>query len=138
MNDFEHFSSLVYADRLGLIERDEIIQLADQKLLEKDKPEYWLIEFSLEGKSSEFPLGKDDATVRGVLRIAYKKWREDMISDDEFMKALSSIWNIAGIDSEWYAALSWAEDDLSLIRDGILKREDRIEGIHKQLEKLTR
>lgn len=137
MNETEHFSSLVFANRFGLIQKDEIIQLADQKILEKEKPEYWLIEFSIEGESRDFCLEKNDTTIREVLRLAYTKWREQKISDETFMKSLSSIWNITGC-SEWYSTLSWAEDDLSLIRDGIFMREDRIKDIYEEIEKLIR
>lgn len=138
MNEQEQFSALVIGNELGLIDREEIIQLADQKISEQDKPPYWLIELSLNGSSSEFLRTESDNVIRSVLSIAYQKWRVGNMSDFGFRKCLRKIWGIKGAHNDWYPPLVGAEDDLSLIEDGVFKREDRLEGICNQLEKLVK
>ena len=128
MNDHEHFSALVIGERLGLFEKKEIVQLADERISDLTEPPFWMIEFSTEKRSSDFVSTHTDPVIRTVLERAYQKWKKKELSDSELRKSMRTIWNITGEDSDWYAPLTWAEDDLSLVEDGILSREGHIEG----------
>jgi hypothetical protein len=138
MNDQEQFSALMIGNEFGLVEKNEIIQLADEKITAIPKPPYWLIELSTEAKSSEFLRVESDEVIRSVLGRAYRKWKNGELSDPQFRACLRNIWNIKGVHSDWYPTLAWVEDDLSLIEDGVFSRDGHIEGICNELEKIMR
>lgn len=88
------------------------------------------------GSSDEFSMIRNNQVIRTILSIAYKKWTENRMSDQEFAKNLRNIWNIEGVHGEWYGYLAGIEVDLDLIHGGIFKREDCIEDICTKIKKL--
>ena len=53
MDERVHFASLLFASHMGILGKSEVIEAADQRIVELEKPEYWLIELSTKGDSGE-------------------------------------------------------------------------------------
>src|SRR5437764_12081559 len=51
MDDRRHFATLILANQLGVLSIERVITSADQRILEIEKPEHWLIEVSMNGYS---------------------------------------------------------------------------------------
>ena len=124
------------ANDLGLIPFDEIINLADKEISELTKPDYWLIELSAEKRKEAIPLISNDTVIRKVLSVAYSKLLDDTISQKQFKNVIRNMYTLSDSHGELYATLSWADDDYSLIEQGVFRREDRLDGIYKEIEKL--
>ena len=88
MGDRRHFATLILANQLGVLSKERVIASADQRILELEKPEYWLIEVCTDGYSSElgpFIDGADDTVYEEVLRMALRAWLDGSISDQRFL-----------------------------------------------------
>jgi len=139
MDDRCHFATLILANQLGLLRKERVIAIADARILEIDKPEYWLIEVSTNGYSGELAqLIKcaDDTVYREALRIAFDAWVHGSISDERFMACCQTLWKIAGYDSIWYKDLTWIGDEFDLVEQGVFRREDSVIKIRQHVEKI--
>jgi len=86
-SDRTHFASLVFAHRMGIVTKEQLRASADRRIMDLEKPEYWLIEVSMEGycKDLERLIEEvDDAVFTETLRFAYQAWIGHRISDEQF------------------------------------------------------
>ncbi|HUG67224.1 MAG TPA: hypothetical protein VMM76_05715 [Pirellulaceae bacterium] len=99
MDDRRQFAALVLASQLGVVSKEGIVAKADQRILEVDKREYWLIELSSDGYSRELgPLlnSADDAVYGEALRMVFQAGIDGSIGDDRFVASCSALWKKAG------------------------------------------
>jgi hypothetical protein len=139
MIDRHQFAALVLASQLGVVSKQEVVAKADQCIMEVDQPDYWLIELSSDGYSSELgPLidGADDTVYGEVLRMVFEAWIDGSISDERFVASCSTLWKKAGYQSRWYTDLCWIVDEFDLVADGVFRREDSVKKVRASVEKL--
>jgi hypothetical protein len=139
MDEQVHFASLLFASQIGILDRVEVIQAADQRIIELEKPEFWLIELSAEGGSGELEgliVSADERVYLETLRLAYHAWVEGKISDARFLVCCNTLWKQAGCHSRWYADLVWIDDEFDLVDQGILRREDSKAKIRSAIERI--
>jgi hypothetical protein len=136
MNQQEQFTMLMLGNELGLVGLNEIKEAADEELQKVENPEYWLVEFSIEGKSKEFQRIESEAVIRKLTGKAYQFWRKEEIDEEKFKYVIKMLAQISGYESHIGSILDWVEDDLELIRIGVLKREDQIQSIYEEIEKI--
>src|SRR5258708_39462819 len=118
MNDRSHFATLILASYLCVLSKEQVIASADQRIIELDKPEHWLIEVSMDGYSEELgPLidCADDTVYKEALRIAFGAWIDGSISDHRFEASCETLWKKAGNHSRWYNDLVWIGDEFELV-----------------------
>jgi hypothetical protein len=117
MDDRKHFAALLWARRLGLIDKDQIVAAADQRIVELESLEPWLIDLSLNGDSTELEgviTSDDDEVFLDVLRRAYSKWNDGKISNKQLIEACRALWVKAG-----YQGVSGAEEFDQHVNDAI-------------------
>ena len=139
MDDRRHFATLILANQLGVLSKERVIAIADQRIIELQKPEHWLIEVSTIGYSEELgPLihRADDEVYREALRIAFDAWVDGSISDHRFEASCETLWKQAGYQSRWYRDLVWIGDEFDLVAQGIFKREDSVKKVREHVEKV--
>ena len=139
MGDRRHFATLILASQLGVLSKERVIASADQRILELEKPEYWLIEVCTDGYSSElgpFIDGADDTVYEEVLRMALRAWLDGSISDQRFLACCETLWKKAGYSSRWYTDLVWIGDEFDLVAQGVFRREDSVKKVRERVEKL--
>ena len=139
MDDRHQFAALVLASQFGVVSKSEVIAKADQRIMDVDKPEYWLIELASDGYSSE--LGSlinsaDDSVFGEALRMVFQAWIGGNISDERFVASCSTLWKKAGYQSRWYTDLCWIVDEFDLVADGVFRREDSVKKVRASVEKL--
>lgn len=136
MTDEEIFSALILARDFGLLEPEDVVDEVDKRISELDSPPEWMLELSTVDKSTSLPLHKSSDVLKCVLRKAYEKWKTNALRDFEFRKCLRAIWGLEGHDHDWYFTLVSVEDDVCLIEDGIVSREDHVGAICEELERI--
>jgi hypothetical protein len=137
MDDRKRFAALVFANQLGLIGKGEVIAAADQRILELDCPEYWLVEVSLYGGSEEFDKvikSGNDEVFSDVLRKAYHAWTEKTVSNKQIVDCCKSIWRTAGYASKWYTDLVRIEDAFDLADMGYYTAENAKRLVKEAIE----
>lgn len=139
MDDRQQFAALVLANQLGVVSKQELVAKADRRILEVDKPEYWLIELSSDGYSGELGAlidSADDEVFGAALRMVFQAWIGGSISDDRFVASCSMLWKKAGYWSRWYTDLCWIVDEFDLVAEGVFRREDSVKKVRASVEKL--
>jgi hypothetical protein len=141
MDDRRHFATLILATQLGLLSKQQVIASADKRVIELEKPEYWLIEVSTTGYSEElgsFINCADETVYREVLRIAFDAWVDGSLSDRGFEATCETLWKKAGYQSRWYSDLVWIGDEFDLVAQGVFKREDSVKKVKECVEKVLK
>jgi hypothetical protein len=121
MDDRKRFAALIFASQLGLASKEEVTEAADQRILELDCPEYWLVEVSLYGSSEEIEeviTSGNDEVFSDVLRRAYHAWTEQRASNTQLVECCKLLWRNAGYASKWYTDLVLIEDAFDLVDMG--------------------
>jgi hypothetical protein len=139
MDDRRHFATLILANQLGVLSKERVIAVADERIIELEKPEHWLIEVSIDGYSEDLgPLIRfaDDTVYREALRIVFDAWVDGSITDQRFESSCEGLWKTAGYQSKWYRDLVWIGDEFDLVAQGIFKREDSIKRVRERIEKI--
>jgi len=139
MDDRRHFATLILANQLGVLSRERVITSADERILEIEKPEHWLIEVSMNGYSGElagFIDCADDRVYREALRLAFTAWVDGSISDERFLAGCETLWKKAGYHSSWYTDLVWIGDEFDLVAQGVFRREDSVKKVRERVAKL--
>jgi len=139
MDDRCHFATLILANQLGVLSKERVIAAADQRIIELEKPEHWLIEVSTDGYSEELgPLidCADDTVYREALRIVFDAWVDGSIPDQRFEASCETLWKKAGYHSRWYSDLVWIGDEFDLVAQGVFKREDSVKKVRERVEKV--
>jgi len=139
MDERVHFASLLFASQMGILDKQEIIAAADQRIVEVEKPEDWLIELSTKGDAAELEeliVTADERVYAESLGLAYRAWVEGRISDAKFSACCSTLWKQAGHHSRWYADLVWIDDEFDLVEQGVFRREESAKKIKAALEKI--
>ncbi len=139
MDERVHFASLLFASNMGILSRREVVQAADQRIVEAEKPDSWLIEVSVEGDSSELEdmiVMADERVYTEALRLAYRAWAEGRISDTKFSACCSTLWKQAGTHTKWYTDLVWIDDEFDLVDQGVSRRKQSVARIKVAIEKI--
>ena len=139
MDERVYFASLLFASQMGILGKPEVIRAADQRIVELEKPEYWLIELSTEGDSGELEgliVSADERVYLEVLRLAYRAWVEERISDAKVAACCSTLWKQAGYQSRWYADLISVEVEFDLVDQDVFRKEDSAKRIRTAIEKI--
>jgi len=140
MDDRVKFASLILACHLGVLSKNHIIAIADQRISELNEIEPWLAEISLYGKSAELDglivRGYSDDVYAESLRMLFQSWIEGAISDENFATSCRMLWHKAGNNSRWYEDLVWIPDEFYLVEDGVYYREDSVKKIRSSIEKI--
>jgi hypothetical protein len=161
MDDRILFASLLLATQLGILRKPELIETADQRIAELDKPEFWLIELSTKGSSEELEwliVSMDEGVYLQVIRLVYRAWVKGTISNENFSAfchALSEkvaypdgydkvlhasffcivMGEKVVCDREWYnrlsSTLSWILDEVNLY-----SWEDSVPRIRSAIEEI--
>jgi hypothetical protein len=139
MDDRSLFGTLILAHRLGIVSKEQVIAIADQRILEIDQPEYWMIEVSIDGDSEalrQIDYG-DESVYKEVLRMAFQAWIDGSISDQTFRASCetlwSQIWREFELSSGWDKLL-WITVEFDLVEQGINGRKDSIKRIKEVVE----
>jgi hypothetical protein len=141
MDERVHFASLVMASQLGLIRAEAVVAEADQRIIESENPDYWLIEVSMQEHAGELEAliaSADERVYVEVLRLAYQAWADEKITDQKLSDCCKMLWQRAGYRSAWYSDLVWIDDEFDLVSQGVFRREDSLKKIMHAVEEILR
>ncbi len=127
MDDRKQFATLIWANQLGLIGREQVTAAADQRITELECPDNWLIEVSLNATSEELDYAitsRDDDVFLDILRRAYIAWSERKITNKQFVDACRALRLKAGYPSRWYNDFIGIEAELDLVDQGVFRADD--------------
>jgi len=134
-----HFASLFLANQLGLVSLQEIVSEADQRIIEADQPEPWLIKVSAESHFSDLPsfiTSEDQVVATEGLRRLLRAWSAGTIGDEHFKHGCRTLLIMTGERSRWHEDLLWMDDDFCLVESGIHAWEDAAKAIKRRFETL--
>ncbi len=138
----EKFRNFIIQEKIGLITKPELIQLADSYILENDEFPYWLQKISMcESLFNEDlldlklnPINDIDCMyVAEILLNSYKNRQLTMHQIDNISRKLC---NLVDSRSDSYYHFDWITDEVYLIEEGHKSKKDFKNGLVDTLNNL--
>ena len=139
MDEARYFATLFVANRFGLVDLNEIMHQAGERMARYPDPAPWLFDISFKGHAAAlFPLidQYDTIVFAQAFWLAKEAWTAGMLDDAQFQRCCRVLSDICAGEEPWTLFLMHINDEIDLIHLGIFARSATVNTLREQIDAL--